>query len=66
MYCVADRIITDEDLVALCCTGAEAGSKLAASSKYGPQFKVDATTFTHGTSPPSNMANIHPVAVNAL
>ena len=64
---MADQLITDEDLVALYCGGA--GCTPAVSHPQCPintVLEVDATTFTRGTLPLSDVADIHPVAVNAL
>ena len=59
---VAKRIITDEDLVALYWGGN--GGTCTASYKYGA-LEVDAMTFPHGTLPPSDVADIYPVAIKS-
>ena len=58
---MADRLITDEDLVALYCGGA--GGTRAASYKYDAWSRPN--TLTRGTSPPLDVADIYPIAVKA-
>ena len=58
---MADRLITDEDLVVLYC-GGDGGTRLPINMV----LEVDPTTFTRGTSPPLDVADIDSVAVNAF
>ena len=60
---MASQLITDrEGLVALYCGGFVGNC----ATSYKSVLKVDATTLTCGTSPLLDVANIYPVAVNAL